>query len=255
MERVLTVKEVQEIFKRENLDRVNEISDRDVSLNSGFYVNYGKRFIDLCIAIPVLVLTAPINFLLACITLVDVGVPVIFRQKRTGKDGKPFTLIKFRNMRNTTDETGNLLPPSQRVTKFGKFVRTTSLDELLNFWNVLKGDMSIIGPRPLPSSFDPYYSEYHKKRWLVRPGLECPSLYQENGDIRHYDKQLDNDVWYVENVSLITDFKLMIRLVKMVFNKSQRKYHAVVDGGDFVGYDKNGRAINYKTGISIINHE
>ncbi len=243
----LTVKEVQEGMKAKNLAHVNEMS-APVHPKVSWYSKHGKRVVDLCVGIPAFIISLPVNLIIGLVTFFDVGRPIIFKQTRTGKDGKPFTLYKFRNMRNTTDENGNLLPPSQRVTKWGKFVRKTSLDELLNFYSIVKGDMSVIGPRPLPTSFDPYYSERHKMKFCVRPGLECPTLH-DDGSIRHYDKQLENDIWYVENISFWIDIRLFFRLFQMVFNRKQRKYHANVDGGDFVGYDDSGNAVNYRTAL------
>ena len=243
----MTVKDVQEYLKTKNLAHVNEIST-SVNPRESWYSKYGKRLVDLCIGIPAFLISLPINLIIGIVTFFDVGRPIIFKQTRTGKDGKPFILYKFRNMKNTTDENGELLPPSQRVTKWGKFVRKTSLDELLNFYSIVKGDMSVIGPRPLPTSFDPYYSERHKMKFCVRPGLECPSIH-DDGSIRHYDKQLENDIWYVENISFLNDIRLFFRLFQMVFDKKQRKYHANVDGGDFVGYDETGKAVNYRTAL------
>ena len=151
------------------------------------------------------------------------------------------TIIKFRSMTNKKDEYGNLLPINKRVTKFGAFVRKTSLDELLNFWSILKGDMSLIGPRPLATIYLDRYSERHKARHMVKPGLECPNL--KFGGYGHgWHEQFENDVWYVENVSFFVDCKMFLCLCKMVFDKEIRKNHAVTGPGDFIGYDDNGIA-------------
>lgn len=248
-EKALSVKEVQERLKEKNLGRVNRMS-KPVRPKKSWYTEHGKRIADLCIGVPAFILTLPVNIIIGIVTVFDVGFPIIFKQTRTGKDGKTFTLYKFRNMRDTRDKNGELLPPSQRVTKWGRFVRKTSLDELLNFYSIIKGDMSVIGPRPLPSSFDPYYSERHKMKFSVRPGLECPS-WRDDGNIRHYDKQLENDIWYVEHISPAVDILLFFRLFQMVFDRKQRNYHANVDGGDFAGYDENGRAVNYRTALEM----
>lgn len=243
----MTTKEISEILKEKNLAYTNSISSQ-VHPKKSFYIAYGKRIIDVCLTLPAFIILIPVNLVLAVITYLGVGSPILFRQQRSGKDGKPFTMIKFRNMTNEKDERGELLPPSQRVTRFGVFVRKTSLDELLNFWSILKGDMTIIGPRPLPVSFYEYLSDRHKQRYAVRPGIECPLLHP-NGGLRHYDEQLENDIWYVENASFWIDLQLSFRLVQMVFDKKMRKYHAQVDGGDFVGYDETGTAINKRTAI------
>ena len=229
---------------RDNLERVNKES-KGVKVKKSFYSKHLKRIIDLIIVIPVFIVLLPLNFIIGIITYFDVGMPIFFKQERTGKEGKHFNLIKFRNMTNEKDEFGNLLPPSQRVTKFGKFVRKYSLDELLNFWSILKGDMSIIGPRPLPSSFDERYSNRHRMRNAVRPGLECPSI-NTDGHVRLYQEQFENDIWYVENISFLTDIKMVIALFRMVFNSSERGDHASVGGGEFVGYDENGRAFSMR---------
>ena len=235
---------IAKMAARDNLKRVNEQS-RPVHPRNSFYAAHLKRIIDLIIVIPVFTALLPINLVLGIITFFDVGHPVFFKQKRTGKDGKTFDLVKFRNMTNAKDEFGNLLPPSQRVTKWGKFVRKYSLDELLNFWSILKGDMTIIGPRPLPSSFDERYSNRHKMRTAVKPGLECPSL-EYNGKVRLYQEQFENDIWYVEHISFLTDIKLTIALFRMVLDSKERGDHAEVGGGDFVGYDENGVAFSMR---------
>ncbi len=227
-----------------NRENVNARS-KPVHPKKSFYAKYLKRLIDLIIVIPVFLLLLPVNLLIGIVTFFDVGSPIFFKQKRTGKGGKPFNLVKFRNMTNEKDKFGNLLPPSQRVTKWGAFVRKYSLDELLNFWSILKGDMTIIGPRPLPSSFDERYSDRHKMRTSVKPGLECPSV-DAKASVRLYQEQFENDIWYVENISFLTDVKMVIALVKLVFNSKERGDHATVGGGDFVGYDDDGIAFSMR---------
>lgn len=228
----------------DNLTSVNEKSE-PVYPKESIYGKYVKRILDVLIVLPVFALLLPINLIIGIITIFDVGFPIFFKQKRTGKNGRVFNLVKFRNMTNAKDEYGNLLPPSERVTKFGKFVRKYSLDELLNFWSILKGDMSLIGPRPLPSEFDARYSERHKMRTAVKPGLECPCI-NSNGNVRMYQEQFENDIWYVENISFKTDVKMVLALFKMVFNSKERGDHASVGGGNFVGYDKNGIAFSMR---------
>lgn len=235
---------IARIAAEDNLEKVNQLS-KPVKPKKSIYLKYIKRIIDLIITIPIFIVVLPINFVIGIFTIVDVGFPVFFKQERTGKDGKHFFLIKFRNMTNETDERGNLLPPSERVTKFGAFVRKYSLDELLNFWSIIKGDMSLIGPRPLPSTFDERYSNRHKMRMAVRPGLECPCIKTDN-HVRFYQEQFENDVWYVENVSFIVDCKMIINLFRMVFNSKERGDHAIVGGGDFIGYNEEGKAFSMR---------
>lgn len=206
------------------------------------YERYGKRAIDIVVSATALVITAPINALLAVGTFLDVGHPILFKQVRVGRDGAPFTLVKFRNMTNEVDDRGELLPPEQRVTKWGMFVRGTSLDELLNFWSVLKGDMSIIGPRPLLPEYTERYCEYHRARLDVRPGLECPPDPRLD-DARGWEGHFNNDVWYAGNVSLKNDLKKFVRLVEAVFSKRGTAVRAAVARSEFMGYDEEGCAI------------
>lgn len=235
---------IAQMAARDNLERVNRNS-APVNPRNSFYAKYVKRIIDIVVVLPVFLLLLPVNLVIGIITYFDVGRPVFFKQLRTGKDGKPFYLVKFRNMKNTTDEFGNLLPPSERVTKFGKFVRKYSLDELLNFWSILKGDMTLIGPRPLPVEFEERYSDRHKMRSAVKPGLECPCI-RADGHVRLYQEQFENDVWYVENVSFLVDVKMVLSLVRMVLNTKERGDHAVVGGGNFVGYNDEGVAFSMR---------
>jgi len=188
------------------------------SLKNIYYVLYGKRLMDIIIALVALIVTLPVNLILAVFTYIDVGLPIIFKQQRVGKDGLLFTIYKFRNMTNETDENGKLLPPRMRVTKFGKFVRACSLDELLQFWNILIGEMSVIGPRPLAIRYMEQYSERQKNRHVVKPGLECPTP-KHLDHVRTWEEQLENDVWYVENVSFMLDVWLMFRLVQLTFDR------------------------------------
>ena len=216
---------------------------RKIELPNTFYVKYGKRLLDILFSGFACVLFAGINLLIIIITYFDVGSPIIFRQERIGRNGKLFSLVKFRNMTNEKNEQGILLPPEKRVTKWGKFVRKTSLDELMNFWSILKGDMSIIGPRPLPKKYIVRFSQYHQQRHLVRPGLECPFHDKELAK-KGWQGRLDNDVWYVQNISFKTDILMAFLLVKKVFSKCEREVSANAKTGEFIGYDEDGNAMN-----------
>lgn len=187
-----------------------------------FYTIYIKRLFDIAISFIALIVFLPINIFIGIITFFDVGNPIFFTQERLGKDLKKFKIVKFRNMRDIRDKDGNLLPPDQRVTRFGSFVRRTSIDELLNFWNVFKGEMSIIGPRPLICDYLPYYDSVQIMRHSVTPGLECPSL-KKRGQERTWSEQFEDDIWYVQNVSFITDCKMIFALIKLVFHKEEIK--------------------------------
>lgn len=225
----------------ERLPKINASLD-DVHPRTNLYSKVGKRVIDIVVSGAALIVTFPINLVIGVLTYLDVGSPLFFKQIRTGKDGRPFEIVKFRNMRIEYDKNGDLLPPDQRVTKLGKFVRKTSLDELLNFWSVFKGDMSIIGPRPLVPEYVSRFNKRHAMRNAVRPGLECPP-HDASVGIRSWQDQFENDVWYVENISLKTDLMLFLHLVKMAFDKKDTQQRANAARGIFTGYSKDGKAI------------
>ncbi len=207
-----------------------------------FYGKYIKRLIDIAVSLIVLIITLPVNLIIGIVTLFDVGRPVFFTHQRTGINGKVFRIIKFRNMTNATDDKGELLPASKRVTKWGRFVRKTSLDELLNFWSILKGDMSLIGPRPLPPEYTHRYNNRHKMRLAVRPGLECPP-HVPTDHVRTWQEQFENDIWYVENLSFKTDCVMLLRLIQTVFDSKSTSARGTVQRRAFTGYSEDGRAI------------
>lgn len=239
----------EELIAR-NLAHANEIQDL-VHPRQSLYVRYVKRLLDIVISGVALVVFLPINAVLAIVTLKDVGRPILYKQARAGLNGRPFVLVKFRNMTNERDENGELLPPSQRVTKRGKVIRKYSLDELLNFWSVFKGDMSIIGPRPLPVQYCERLSDRHFQRHEVRPGLLCPirneikEQYPYPEPFSTYQAQFESEVWYVENVSFATDVKMLGLLFKAAFDMKQRGRNAQ-SASPFIGYDKEGYAVSRK---------
>lgn len=234
-----------EIAEQLAADRLDTINARlkDVKVKDTFYTRYVKRAMDIILSLMALIVTLPINLVIGIVTFFDVGTPIFFKQQRIGKNGKLFTIVKFRNMRNTVDERGELFPPSQRVTKWGKLVRKTSLDELLNFWSILKGDMSIIGPRPLPSEYLIRYNNRHKVRLAVRPGLECPPR-EPLDHVWTWQERLENDIWYVENISILTDIKMCFQLVQFALDRKNMSARSVAKIGTFMGYDLKGTAIN-----------
>lgn len=178
-----------------------------------------KRVIDLIIGICVLILFSWLYLIIALLVRIKIGSPILFTQNRPGKDEKIFKLYKFRTMTNECDENGKLLPDKDRLTKFGRFLRATSLDELPELFNIIKGDMSLIGPRPLLVSYLPYYSEREKLRHSVRPGLT--GLAQVSG--RNYidwDNRLKKDIEYVENIGLMEDIKIIFMTIKVVLGQS-----------------------------------
>lgn len=177
-----------------------------------------KRLLDIVIASIALTLLSPLYFYVAYKVKKNLGSPVLFRQVRPGLHGKPFEMIKFRTMKDATDAQGNPLPDSERLTPFGKMLRSTSLDEMPELWNVIKGDMSIVGPRPLLMEYLPLYNKEQAKRHDVRPGMTGHA--QVNGrNAIGWEEKFKLDTWYVENRSLCLDFKIMLQTVKKVIAK------------------------------------
>lgn len=177
-----------------------------------------KRLLDIVIASSALVLLSPVYALVAYKVKKNLGSPVLFRQLRPGLHGKPFEMVKFRTMKDALDAQGNPLPDSERLTSFGKMLRATSLDEMPELWNVIKGDMSIVGPRPLLMEYLPLYNREQAKRHHVRPGITGHA--QVNGrNAISWEKKFELDTWYVENQSLWLDFKIMLKTVKKVIAK------------------------------------
>ncbi|ENX44188.1 MULTISPECIES: sugar transferase [Acinetobacter] len=177
-----------------------------------------KRLLDIVIASIALVLLSPLYFYVAHKVKKNLGSPVLFRQVRPGLHGKPFEMIKFRTMKDALDEQGNPLPDSERLTAFGKMLRSTSLDEMPELWNVIKGDMSVVGPRPLLMEYLPLYNKEQAKRHDVRPGMTGHA--QVNGrNAISWEQKFKLDTWYVENRSLWLDFKIMLQTVKKVIAK------------------------------------
>lgn len=185
---------------------------------NGLYNKYIKRILDILISLTFIVLFSWLYLILVILVRIKLGSPVLFCQERPGYNEKIFKLYKFRTMTDKRDEKGNLLPDSERLTKFGSMLRSTSLDELPEMFNILKGDMSLIGPRPLLVEYLPYYTEEERLRHSVRPGLT--GLAQVSG--RNYlawDKRLARDVEYVNHISFIMDLRIIIKTIMVVFKK------------------------------------
>lgn len=177
-----------------------------------------KRFLDIIIASIALILLSPLYAFVTYKVKKNLGSPVLFRQVRPGLHGKPFEMIKFRTMKDAVDEQGNPLPDSERLTPFGQMLRSTSLDEMPELWNVIKGDMSIVGPRPLLMEYLPLYSPEQAKRHDVRPGMTGHA--QVNGrNAIGWEEKFKLDTWYVENQSIWLDFKIMFKTVHKVLAK------------------------------------
>lgn len=175
-----------------------------------------KLGLDIVLSLLALIMLSPIYIILVVIIAKQMGRPVLFKQVRPGQRGKPFRMIKFRTMRDAIDENGNQLPDSERLTPFGNFLRSTSLDELPELWNVLKGDMSLVGPRPLLMEYLDLYTPEQARRHEVKPGIT--GWAQVNGrNALSWEEKFNLDVWYVDNQSLGLDTKILFMTVKKVF--------------------------------------
>ena len=177
-----------------------------------------KRLFDIIASASGLIFLSPVFLILIYLIRKNLGEPVFFTQERPGKDGKPFKMIKFRAMRDAVDKDGNPLPDSERLTPFGKKLRATSLDELPELWNVLKGEMSLVGPRPLLMSYLPLYNEFQNRRHEMRPGVT--GWAQVNGrNALSWDEKFAHDIWYIDHYSFWLDMKILFLTVKKVFIK------------------------------------
>lgn len=184
-----------------------------------FYQKYIKRLIDIVLSLFAIIILSPLLLILYFLVKIKLGSPVIFTQKRPGKNENIFKLYKFRSMTDKKDENGNLLPDDQRLTSFGRKLRSTSLDELPELFNILKGDMSIVGPRPLLVEYLPFYKEEERKRHDVTPGLT--GWAQINGrNASSWEEKFEKDIYYVNNLSFLFDLKIVIMTFFKVFKKS-----------------------------------
>lgn len=196
-----------------------------------------KRSLDILISLAILVFAFPILAVLWLVVRWKLGSPVFFSQTRPGLHGKPFRMFKFRTMTNQTDAHGNLLPNEQRMTRFGNTLRSTSLDELPELWNVLKGEMSLVGPRPLLVDYLPYFSAEQNRRHEVRPGIT--GWAQVNGrNAISWDEKLQLDVWYVDNQSLWLDFKILWKTIGKVVVRDGIRHEGSVSMPRFDDYMK-----------------
>lgn len=182
------------------------------------YKHFLKRKIDIVITFFGFLLLLPIYLLVSLLVLINLGFPILFKQPRPGINGKLFYIYKFRTMTNEYDKNQNLLADMDRITKFGQFLRSTSLDEFPGLWSVLKGDMSLIGPRPLLVEYLPLYSKHQARRHEVRPGIT--GWAQVNGrNTISWDEKFEMDVWYVDNHSFFLDIKILLLTIKKVIKR------------------------------------
>lgn len=187
------------------------------------YRHFFKRFFDILLSACALLVLSPVLLIVAVLVWLKLGSPVVFCQERPGKNEKIFRMYKFRSMTDARDKDGNPLPDEVRLTQFGKLLRSTSLDELPELWNILKGDMSIVGPRPLLVKYLPLYNEEQHRRHNVRPGLT--GLSQASGDVdMTWERQFALDVQYTENVSFLSDVKIILLTVRRVLVRNEHHY-------------------------------
>ena len=197
-----------------------------------------KRLFDLLTSFFGLLLITPFFLLLMLLVRKTMGSPVFFTQVRPGRHGKPFNMVKFRSMTNKTDAHGQLLPNEKRMTRLGRFLRSSSLDELPGLYSVLKGDMSLVGPRPLLMDYVPYFSDQQKKRHDVRPGIT--GWAQVNGrNAIDWDTKLAHDIWYVENQSFWLDIRILFMTIFKVFKREGIVHEGTVGMPRFDEYVKN----------------
>lgn len=205
----------------------------------GFYEKYVKRPQDFILSLIALILLSPVLLIVAILVRVKLGSPVIFKQDRPGFNGQIFTLYKFRSMTDKKDESGNLLPDDIRLTPFGQKLRSASIDELPELFNILRGDMSIVGPRPLLVQYLPLYNKHQRRRHEVRPGLT--GYAQVNGrNAISWEEKFDLDVHYVDSISFIEDWKIIIKTVQTVFSHEGISSDSSVTMEDFMGTLENG---------------
>lgn len=206
-----------------------------------------KRAVDVIVALAAIVVLSPVIAVVALAVAARLGTPVLFRQARPGRDGKPFTILKFRTMTETRAPDGSLLPDCERLPAFGRWLRSTSLDELPELWNVLVGDMSLVGPRPLLMHYLPLYSPRQARRHEVRPGLT--GWAQVNGrNALGWDEKFEMDVWYVDNWSLALDLKIIAATVRAVVRREGIAADGSATMSQFEGSADSSRAVGDRDG-------
>ncbi len=209
-------------------------TEMTVKRKKGFYERFIKVPQDVLIALVALIILSPILLVVAILVRIKLGGPVIFKQERAGRNGKPFYMYKFRSMSNATDADGNLLPDEERLGKFGKLLRSTSLDELPSLWNVVNTSCSLVGPRALYVKYIPRYNEHQARRLEVRPGIT--GLAQVNGrNAISWEQKFDYDVEYVDNITFLGDWKIMFKTVGKVFKREGITSATSVTMEEFMG--------------------
>lgn len=200
------------------------------------YRKYIKRMLDFILSLLAIIILSPVLLIVAILVKIKLGSPVIFKQKRPGLHEKIFTLYKFRTMTDEKDEEGNLLPDEIRLTKFGKLLRSTSLDELPELFNILNGDMAIVGPRPLLVKYLPLYNEHQKHRHDVKPGFTGYAQINGRNSIT-WEEKFDLDVEYTHKISLLLDIEIILKTIKVVLFRQGISSETSVTMEDFMGTD------------------
>jgi len=204
------------------------------------YKRFGKRLLDIVVSGLGLLVLSPLFILIGIMVWIKLGRPIFFMQVRPGLNEKPFIMVKFRTMKDAKDSNGHQLPDDLRLTKFGKFLRSTSLDELPELWNVLRGDMSLVGPRLLLMDYLAYFSDEQKKRHYVRPGIT--GLAQVNGrNAINWDQKLTYDVNYVKKISLLNDLTILTRTIFTVLSQRGIRSEKSLTSESFIVYLENKR--------------
>jgi undecaprenyl phosphate N,N'-diacetylbacillosamine 1-phosphate transferase len=208
----------------------NVDTSKSINIRKGFYVKHGKRLVDITVSTFILLLSAPILLLTCLLVRLTMGKSVFFKQIRIGLNEKQFTILKIRTMTNAVDANNNLLPDSQRTPRIGRIIRQLSIDELPQLLNVLKGEMSLVGPRPLYTYYLPYYSNREKLRHTVRPGITgWAQVHGRNATT--WNARLENDAFYVENLSLKLDLLVIFKTIYKIFKSDEIESGAVTSIG------------------------
>ena len=209
----------------------------------GFYEKYLKRLQDFLCALAAIIVLSPVMLITAILVRTKLGSPIIFKQERPGLNGKIFTLYKFRTMTDKRDENGELLPDAVRLTKFGKMLRSTSLDELPELFNILNGDMAVVGPRPLLVEYLPRYNAHQARRHEVRPGFT--GLAQVNGrNSITWEEKFNWDVQYVDHITFIEDWKIIFKTVGTVLKREGISSETSVTMEKFMGSENHNESVN-----------
>ena len=231
------VSEVEKKQEKKNR-RIEKNREKEEHRPYGPYEAYVKRPLDFALALIALLFLAPVYLAVAVLVRVKLGKPVLFKQERPGKDGKIFKLYKFRTMTDARDEKGELLPDEVRLTAFGKWLRSTSLDELPELFNILRGEMSLVGPRPLLIRYLPYYKDEEKHRHDIRPGLTGNAQSHGRNTIS-WESKFDLDIEYVNHVSFLMDIKIIIDTVKAILFKDGVELNALEDFDEYRKHQQN----------------